>query len=141
MRPHDEVKAELVRKWLAKAEQDVAAAEALLGQDPPLLYPSCFHSQQAAEKYLKAFLTWHQVEFRKTHDLGELLDLIGKVDQSLAASLGGVTALNPYGVVVRYPGDIPEPARPEAEEALRLARLVRDAIMEALPPFGKAESS
>ena len=51
MKPPDEA---VVRKiagdWLYKASQDVKAAQALLAQEPPLLYPSCFHSQQAAEK-------------------------------------------------------------------------------------------
>ncbi len=82
MKPPDEVKRKLVQEWIAKAEQDLKAAEALLLGEPPLTYPSCFHSQQAAEKYIKAFLTWHQVEFPKTHAFGELLDLVSKVDRS-----------------------------------------------------------
>lgn len=65
MRPHEEVKKELVRRWLAKADQDIRAGEALLAADRPFSYPVCFHSQQAAEKYLKALLTWHQCGFRK----------------------------------------------------------------------------
>ena len=36
---------------------------------------------------------------------------------------------------VRYPGDIPDPTRGEAEEALALARSVRDAVANALPPL------
>ena len=109
----------------------------LLSEQTSLLNPSCFHSQQAAEKYMKAFLTWRQVEFPKTHILGELLDLINQADQPLAASMSAATALNPYGVEVRYPGDIPEPTRAEADAALCLARLVRDAILEALPSFAE----
>jgi HEPN domain-containing protein len=34
-----------------------------------------FHCQQAVEKYVKAILVRHRVEFRKTHDIGQLLDL------------------------------------------------------------------
>lgn len=30
-----------------------------------------FHAQQSVEKALKALLTRRQVEFRRTHDLGE----------------------------------------------------------------------
>lgn len=108
------------------------AAERLLSGGRLSFYPSCFHSQQAAEKFLKAFLTWHQVEFPKTHVFGELLDLISQVDMNLAESIEGVTKLNPYGVEVRYPSDLPEPTRAEAEEALALARSVRDAILKAL---------
>jgi len=135
MRPPEEVKKEIVRQWLAKAEQDMEAAQALFSEKRRLLFPSCFHSQQAAEKYIKAYLTWHQTEFPKTHVLGELLDLMGETDDALAKSLSSVTLLNPYGVEVRYPGDIPEPTFAQAEEALRLARATRDAILQSLPPL------
>jgi len=134
MGPREEqVRNKLVRQWLHKADTDLEAAEALLSQDPPFLYPSCFFSQQAAEKHLKALLTWHQVEFPKTHVIGELLDLLAEVDPSLAQSLADTTALNPYGVEIRYPGDQPEPDSVQATTALDLARKVRDAIMRALP--------
>ena len=46
MRPPDEMACrKLVAEWLFKAGQDIQAAEALLAHEPPLLFPSCFHSQ------------------------------------------------------------------------------------------------
>ena len=95
----------------------------------------------AAEKYVKAFLTRHQVEFPKTHVFGKLLDLMGRVDEALAASISGATALNPYGVELRYPSDIPEPTRLQAEEALHMARSVRDAVLNALPSLDEPPPS
>ena len=91
-----------------------------------------FHAQQAAEKYLKAFLTWHQVEFPKTHDLGVLLELVATADSALAASLNPISALNPYSVELRYPGDAPELSQSEAQDALKWARKTADAILAAL---------
>jgi len=135
MRLPDEVKRILVARWLAKAETDLGAAEALLEEDHSFYYPSCFFSQQAAEKYIKAFLTHHQVEFPKTHLFEDLLDLVGRIDGNLADEIEPVMVLNPYGVEVRYPGNTPEPTRAQAEEALSIARFVRDAIMKALPEF------
>ena len=108
--PEEEVIRKIVGEWIYKAGQDITSAEALLSQDPPLLYPSCFHSQQAAEKYLKAYLTRRQVEFPKTHSIREILNLVKTVDEELATELLPATALTPYGVEVRYPGDMPEPA-------------------------------
>jgi HEPN domain-containing protein len=131
--PEEQARGRLVRQWLHKAEIAPQAAEALLSRDPPLLYPSCFLCQQAAEKYLKALLTWHQAEFPKTHLMGALLDILATVNASLAESLAGATALNPYGVEVRYSGDRPEPTADEAAAALDLARKVRDAVRHALP--------
>jgi HEPN domain-containing protein len=77
--PEEQVRRRLVAQWTHKAEQDIRAARSLLAEKPPLLYPSCFRSQQAAEKYLKAFLVHHQVDFHKTHDIQEILDLIDPV--------------------------------------------------------------
>ncbi len=131
--PEDKVRWKLAGQWFHKAETDLQAAEALLSREPPLLYPSCFFSQQAAEKYLKGFLTLRQVEFPKTHVIGELLDLLAGVDAPLAKSLAGATALNPYGVEARYPGDMPEPELSEAKMAFTLATKVRDALLRASP--------
>jgi len=132
----EQARIRLVRQWLQKAETDLQAAESLLSRNPPLLYPSCFFSQQAAEKSLKALLTWRKVEFPKTHVIGELLDLLASVDASLAERLAGATALNPYSVEVRYPGDLAEPDVAEAKRAFHLARKVRDAILRTLQSDG-----
>ncbi len=130
--PEEEVIRKIVGEWIHKADQDITSAEALLSQDPPLLYPSCFHSQQAAEKYLKAYLTRRQVEFPKTHSIREILNLVKTADEELATELLPATALTPYGVEVRYPGDIPEPTLAQAEEAVELAKKVRGTILPLL---------
>ena len=132
MKPPEEVKRELIEQWIAKAEEDLKAAQLILSQEPALRSLIGFHAQQTAEKYLKAFLSRHQIEFPKTHNLGELLDLIAQVDPSLAGSLCDVTALNPYGVDVRYPSDFPAMTPGDAREAVELAGKVREAILTAL---------
>ena len=56
MKPHkDDVLRQLVGQWIHKADVDLEAAESLLRAKRSLLYPSCFHAQQAAEKYLKGY--------------------------------------------------------------------------------------
>ncbi|HXB70295.1 MAG TPA: HEPN domain-containing protein [Candidatus Acidoferrales bacterium] len=49
-------------KWLREAAKDRNAAQILLKAEPSR---SVFFSQQAAEKAIKAFLTFHQIAFRK----------------------------------------------------------------------------
>jgi HEPN domain-containing protein len=44
-----------------------------------------FHCQQAAEKALKAFLTFHDQPFRKTHDLASLGKQCANIDATLEA--------------------------------------------------------
>ena len=65
MRPPEEVRRELVRQWLGKAEGDFAVAEHPLAEGTGFLAAAGFHWQQAAEKFLKALLVRHQVDFPK----------------------------------------------------------------------------
>mgnify|MGYP002642513655 CR=1 FL=1 len=60
--PENQSCRKIINDWVNKANLDLRSAEALLAQDYPLLYPSCFHSQQAAEKYIKALLTRWNIE-------------------------------------------------------------------------------
>ncbi|MGD8239127.1 MAG: HEPN domain-containing protein [Armatimonadota bacterium] len=132
MRPPEEVKAELVQQWLAKAESDLGVADHLLSPGTPYVEAIGFHAQQASEKYLKAFLVEHQIEFQKTHDLGQLLDLVSSVDPSLASTLSDVPFLTPYGVGFRYPGHLARMSADDAGKAVALARSTRQAILKAL---------
>lgn len=104
----------------------------MLAVDPPFPYAACFHAQQAAEKYLKATLTWHQIEFPKTHSIRQVLDLLSQADAETAAGLADASVLSPYAVDIRYPGDQPEPDLQEAHRATDLARKVRDAVLSML---------
>ncbi|MCP4664097.1 MAG: HEPN domain-containing protein [bacterium] len=82
------------------------------------------------------------MDFPKTHDLGELLDLLTSVEAPLAEPLKNITDLDPYSVQARYPGDLPAVSREEAEEAERLTREVRDQVSAVLTAYlGPAEGS
>ena len=65
------VDAELdVSEWLAKAKEDLGAAQALY--EKAFFGPAAFHCQQAAEKSLKAVYISKFGEVKKTHELGFL---------------------------------------------------------------------
>lgn len=132
MKPHEDAKGKIMAEWLRKAEADMQLVEHLLSKRSAFPNAIAFHAQQAAEKYLKAFLTWHQVLFPKTHDLEVLLDLVQTVDNNLAASLRDAIVLTLYGVELRYPGDRPDATAEEAREAVELARGVRKAVLNRL---------
>lgn len=131
-KPPDKVRDEFVRQWLLKAEEDLNAAKSLMTYGDSFLSTVCFHSQQSAEKYLKAFLTYHQVEFPKTHDIDELLDLMTPIDANLSESLRDVIVLTHYGVDVRYPGELPNVTARDAQEAIQLAEKVRRLVLKLL---------
>lgn len=58
------------REWLDRARGDYRACDALIAAGLPA--EALFHAQQCAEKAMKALLVWHQIPFKKTHDLDEL---------------------------------------------------------------------
>jgi HEPN domain-containing protein len=133
MKPPEEIKIEFTREWLRKADSDFKTAQHLYQSGPDFVEGAAFHSQQAAEKYLKAFLVWHQIEFQKTHDIKALLRLATKADENIPEILQDAVRLTPYGVEYRYPGDYPKVTRSDAERAVQLADLVRTEIRDRLP--------
>src|ERR1017187_2012106 len=84
MTPSD-ARARETREWLAKAYEDLASARVLIGSGH--IANALFFCQQAAEKSLKAFLTWHERAFRRTHDLEELGEACRAIDGTLAPLL------------------------------------------------------
>ena len=87
------------------------------------------------EKYLKALLVRHQVDFSKTHDLGKLLGSVAAIDPVIAAELQEADLLTPYGVEVRYPSDAPELLPGDEAAAVELARRTKAAVLALLEPF------
>lgn len=79
--PHDPILIVDTKAWLKKAANDLRAAALDLEADPPLLEDVVFHCQQAVEKSLKAFLTFHDRPFRKTHNLEEIGEACLKIDK------------------------------------------------------------
>jgi HEPN domain-containing protein len=133
MKPPEVVKEEFTREWVRKAESDFKTAAHLFETSPDLAEGTAFHSQQAAEKYLKAFLVWHQIEFPKTHDIEALLKLARKAEEKIPEILKEAAILTPYGVDYRYPGEYPEVTRSDAERALLLTDRVRAEVRIRLP--------
>jgi HEPN domain-containing protein len=123
----------LVRQWVAKAEEDIRTAEYALTMPENCPHGTiCFHAQQCVEKYIKALLVWRSIEFPRIHDIGELVALLPE-EISFPLTEEEQEKLTDHAVVSRYPGDGEPIDRIEAEQAVALARKVRDAIRRALP--------
>ena len=119
------------QKGIAKAEDDFrVAGRELSFEDRPSYDAVCYHSQQCAEKFLKAFLTEHATPFPYTHVLVDLLALCLKIDDEFDALRKDLEDLSVYGVQVRYPGF--DATLPAAEDALAAAGRVRAFVREKL---------
>lgn len=119
----------MVRGGLRKAESDTLALDVTLRSGA--LDAACFHAQQAAEKYLKAFLTQEDVTFPYTHNLTRLIELCAGIDADFRSLLPRVEPLTPYA---RYDPSF-SPTREAAEESRSAAQAVREFVLNRLSKF------
>ena len=125
MKPPEAPLLSLVKQWIGRGDIDYRTAERLLRDEDPIRGAVALHCQQAVEKCLKAVLVSRQVEFPKTHSLAQLLDLISAFAPALAATLADTVPLAPFGVEIRYPGDLAEPLPGQERELFELAKRAR----------------
>ena len=129
----DRARLEATSAWLAHVRADLRAAELDLGADPPLAEDAAFHAQQAADKTMKALLTWHGKPFRATHDLAEIGLQCVELDPSLEPLFRRAAPLSVFAWAFRYPGTGATLQTPEAQDALSTAREVYEAVLARLP--------
>lgn len=124
----------IVKEWLDKADEDFRFAEANLREESEFYAQICFHFQQAAEKYLKAFIIEKGLAFEKIHDLVHLL----RICSSLEPAFGGLKEdgilLNSAYIETRYPVHWPTNYTKETAEAARaatvnIAQMVRSHLL------------
>ena len=87
---------------LASAEQDLAACRLLSNAAGIGDAVVGFHAQQSVEKAIKAVLSVRMIEFRRTHDLVSLLDLLQDHHVPAPPAADWLDELNPYAVEARY---------------------------------------
>ncbi|MBI3361556.1 MAG: HEPN domain-containing protein [Chloroflexi bacterium] len=116
-----------------KAENDFDIAHRAMGRsenEPPITDAVCFHSQQCAEKYLKAVLQEEEQPIPRIHGLIALLEACIVLDVELETLREDLEGLEGYAVAVRYPGA--NPSAEFAERALKAATRVRSFIRAKL---------
>jgi HEPN domain-containing protein len=87
-----------LKSWITYAEEDHKAAKTLMDLKKPLLSAACFHSQQCAEKYLKALLILKDADFPKPHDLPTLNTLCAQTGILTGFDLQQLADLKKYAV-------------------------------------------
>lgn len=130
------VEPEVIRvlsEWVRKAEHDLTtAAQTLKLAKAAPTDTVCFHAQQCVEKYVKALLIYHGLDFPKTHNLRSLMArLPARVRPDLTSE--EQHTLTRYATVMRYPGDYEPILLTEARDAVKIARRVRLQIRKRLP--------
>ncbi len=110
---------------LRKAAQDEVVVEVVL--EVPRVHDEVigYHTQQAAEKLLKAVLAAHGVVYRRTHNLDELILLLGQNAVTLPPDLLAIRGFTTFAVEPRY-ADLPsEEVAVDRQVAYDLLRRLR----------------
>lgn len=120
------------KNWLGFASQDLQVAELVMQEG--LFNQVCFHSQQCAEKSLKAWLAKQGKNIPRIHQMADLLTLI---PESVTGNFGErLLLLDRFYIPTRYPDALPGsledglPSKNDAEEALGIAREILKWIEE-----------
>ena len=121
-------KTKFVAKWLVRAQEDIEVMELLLKEHGPA-NPICFHAQQAAEKFLKAFLAYRGKQIRKIHQLDALLMDCITIDATFIELKDDAIALTRFYVGTRYPANVPDFSTRDAAGAIAAAKHIRDVVV------------
>lgn len=119
--------------WLRFANEDLRIAEMAL--EAGIYNQTCFHSQQCAEKAIKALLLFQGQALPRTHLLGDLLALLNPNPFTISMS---IQLLDRFYLPTRYPDALPGslqeglPNRDDAQEALVVARQVFEQVIQLI---------
>jgi len=117
---------EYIAEWFQFGDMDLETAEYIQGKRPQPLEIICYHSQQAAEKYLKGYLLYKGVtDPPKIHDLVILNKKCLEYDERFNEIGRACDVLTRYGVQPRYPRELGITVN-DTLKALEYARQIRD---------------
>ena len=118
-------------EWVAKAEDDFAMVERESQVEANPSYDGiCFHAEQCAEKYLKAWLCEAGIDFPKMHDLVVLLEMALDAEPEWETHRPDLAFLTDLANNIRYPSYTASEA--EARAAHERCRRVRESARAAL---------
>jgi HEPN domain-containing protein len=122
----------LLQLWKTKAENDLKVVNRELETIDPVTDITCYHCQQASEKYLKLYLISQGIAPVKTHLLSNLIQECIRIDSDFL-NLQDVLFLSEYAVEIRYPDDFYMPTVEECQNALAAALKVRKLVIGKTP--------
>ncbi len=125
-------KKDLIDSWILIAEKDLLSAKHELSFSDVVTGTVCFHCQQGAEKYIKAYLVFLGIPFSKTHEIGELITKCESKDSDISLLKEEADKLTDYAVEIRYPDEYFEPTLKEAKEAFEIAKKMREFILDKI---------
>lgn len=124
---------EILKQWLLKAANDLKNAHIVIQHSDPPTDTIIYHCQQAIEKYLKAYLTYRNIEFPRTHDLERLLQKCIDSETPFQTLSEWILQVNSYGTGLRYPDNFYMPSEEEAQSMLQITEKIIQWVSNVFP--------
>ncbi len=116
-----------------KADQDLYVLDKLATEDDAPIDVFGFHAQQAVEKLIKATLAAHEINYPRSHRLGELVDIAADHGVRFPKMTEDLVDLTPYAVEFRYDAG-PDEGDDDLDkiETLRQIRALREWVAKEI---------
>ncbi|MCL2074245.1 MAG: HEPN domain-containing protein [Marinilabiliaceae bacterium] len=119
-------KKEELKQWFSLAKQNFDVAKYLANNMHPIPVETiCNQCQQSAEKDLKGYLFFNDIEFPKTHDLRALLTLCVNLNPDFAKFRRQTMYLNNFSVLPKYPNEL-QITEDDAKTAIRFTDEIKE---------------
>jgi HEPN domain-containing protein len=117
-------------KWFKKAENDLLVITNNLSSEKIPVDACCFHAQQAAEKYLNAYLVSKKIYFPKIHDLQALNNLCIDATPLFKQIQEHALRLSDFAIDPRYPDAFDDLTIEDAKNALHDTIEIKNFILK-----------
>lgn len=119
----------ITEDWLNSAKSDLLLIEKILNEET-LTHLAAFHAQQSIEKSLKALIEEFNLEFKKTHSLETLFNIVESHSEiNLKINTDDLALLDQIYIDARYPGELGllphgKPTIMESEAFFKLSQII-----------------
>jgi len=125
-------KIDKVKQWIEKADHDLGTAEVTYLYIPKYRDTIVFHCQQAVEKYLKGYLFFLDIPFKRHHSLNYLLSLISQKDEISNDLFDQASALEDFAVDIKYPDTTIELSEEDIHQAVKVSKDFRKFVLSRM---------
>ena len=121
-----------IKDWFYQADQDFGTAIIVFQHVPSYFETVAFHCQQAVEKYIKGLLVYYDSNFKKTHDVVFLLELLADKTNISADLYSKALSMEGFGVEIRYPNHKIYLTHEELDNTIKIAQEFRTFVMNKI---------
>lgn len=123
---------DFVKHWIEKADHDLGTAQVTYLYLPEYRDTIAFHCQQAVEKYLKGYLFFLDIPFKKIHSLNYLLSILSKKVEISTELFDKASELEDFAIEIRYPDSIISLSDKDLKQSFQIVKFFRNFVLNKM---------